>query len=103
MLDSLTEFSSDHNPVLLELDINPTQTYPQEYKERKTNWATFRQLINNTVPATIKITDKQELDLATALLQHSIKSAILNATSTITNKRPTDDIKGLPYLLREKR
>ena len=54
-LEVLNELSSDHNPVIMELDVYARQTYYRNKQKLTTNWALYRHIINDNLPANIII------------------------------------------------
>ena len=102
-LDVLNELSSDHNPVLLEIDINCRQTFRHEKLNRTTNWALYRQILNKDLPATVNIQTKEELDIATQIYTDTLREAYNDATTTKITEKLTETIPDLQAIIQEKR
>ncbi|KAF8789882.1 Exonuclease mut-7 like protein [Argiope bruennichi] len=88
---SINELSSDHNPVLFEIDINVNlSAIPKTIKT--TNWSVFSAIIKNSIPGNPILETTQDIDDAISKFTASVTTA-LNQASTAKN------IKGPPRKL----
>ena len=81
-LEVLNELSFDHNPVLIEIDLDRNCSNLTNRMTKTTNWALFRQTINDSIPANVIIQTKDELDIATQTFINTIQHTYLESTTT---------------------
>lgn len=104
-LETFSEFNSDHNPVLLELDTNIQHTLLQPRPITITNWSIFRFNLTSVVPHQIEIHSTAELDEQISTLTNTIKFAKYKATRCLytNNNNYQSTIPELQPLLKYKR
>lgn len=77
-ISTVTELSSDHNPVLLELG-TPT-TCNDQFRTKKVSWHKFKSNLENAQDTINLYTSKRIVDEATSSLQTTIQTALVHAT-----------------------
>ncbi|KAF8789716.1 putative RNA-directed DNA polymerase like protein [Argiope bruennichi] len=84
---SLNELSSDHNPVLFEIDININlSALPKTIKTK--NWSVFSTIIQNSIPGNPLIETTQDIDDAITKFTASIVTALNQASKAKIIKGP---------------
>lgn len=74
----IPELSSDHNPILLELDFSPLISHPRTSK--RINWTLYPKYLDLPKVYPLKITD--DVDASIAAITKSLQTAIENSTKT---------------------
>ena len=90
------DFTSDHVPVLLTINANPNTrpTSPRSYSV--TNWAHFREYINDSLEGNVQISTKEELEAESEIFTNTLTAAI----HTATKKIPLEKAPPLPLDIR---
>ncbi|GLV46051.1 hypothetical protein CBL_05137 [Carabus blaptoides fortunei] len=89
-LTSISEMSSDHNPVILDLEAQATAHPDQE--RRRTDWTLFSERLEGTLGKLPIIESAEDLDEAVNHLTAAIQEAIHSASKTL----PSGAKKSLP-------
>ena len=80
--------SSDHNPVLFKLHLQPSITAPRTiYNYSKTDWHLFKSTISITIPPHTSLLSPNDLDQAVSKFEDSIRTAAnLSIPTSVVNK-----------------
>ena len=84
-IESVSELSSDHNPILIKLQIRLPPEPPKII--HKINWTQFHHLVNELPPPPPQINSTDEIDLLVECITDEIKSAVDRATT----KKPANE------------
>lgn len=96
-ISTIPDLSSDHCPVILEIEVEGTRT---ESQKKITDWTQLKKVMETK---TIKIESKTEIETAVEDLQRRIHKAIEKATRTIQIKKKNQVPSHVKRLLDEKR
>ena len=85
-INSSTEFSSDHSPVITTVNSAIIENPPNDFIHNQlTNWQLFREVFNRTTSASISLKTKEDIETATEYLNTSIINAIRSSRPTKTS------------------
>jgi Reverse transcriptase (RNA-dependent DNA polymerase)/Endonuclease-reverse transcriptase len=97
---SLSELSSDHNPVKINLsNIQVEKTESRFYDYKKANWGMFREFMDQNINHTVEISTKTQIDTAINLLTNTTKNAM---EFSIPKMRISDQETDLPQFILHK-
>lgn len=83
-IKSSFELSSDHSPIIMELRSNINlKRKPASLHNHKTNWANFRNILDDTLNLNIPLKRNYDLDQAVEILNDTIQQAAWNSTPKI--------------------
>ncbi|KAL1122174.1 hypothetical protein AAG570_003579 [Ranatra chinensis] len=94
-VSTLTELSSDHDPVLLLLDTKlPSHTSSPSLINGPVDWNNFQQILNDNLSLNISLKTSQEIDDSVHYLTHSIQKAVWDSTRPRppTSHHTSDDL-----------
>ena len=104
-METTLEFNSDHEPVIMELDLDIQHNIFKPRLYTKTNWSLFRKNLSNLLPSSITIKTKLQLDEEITTLANTIVQEKKHATAIIipTNNNLRSIVPNLDFLLTQKR
>ena len=92
-IQSSYDLSSDHSPIIATLSILATvRKSTARMHNSKTNWDTYRQIIQDKVNLSIKIKEREDIEIETNNLLNLIQHAAKEATPNSDTQRPTNNI-----------
>ena len=83
-IETMAEFNSDHDPVKLEIDLDPTRTMIKPRLTTTVDWPFFRSQINAALPDVIQTDNRYELDETIKTLTDTISHFKAKSTTYIT-------------------
>ena len=73
--ETLSELNSDHNPVLLTVDLNLTAEIRRNFSTRATKWNVFRDYLREISPPSGSCSSNAKVDVAFSSITETIKAA----------------------------
>ena len=82
-IDTITEFNSDHEPVIVVLDTNATETMLRTKSFVAVNWPLFLSQLSTTLPVKVEAANIHELDEVIRTVTNTIVQAKAKATTHV--------------------
>lgn len=99
-IESCLDLAYDHSPIIITYSTTIIKTEkPQTLYNKKTNWETFRILINQRIDSNISLKSEDELNKAVSDFNNFLQQAVRDATPLINN---TDLIENCPMVVKQK-
>ncbi|GFY68842.1 RNA-directed DNA polymerase from mobile element jockey [Trichonephila inaurata madagascariensis] len=95
---SISELSSDHNPVLFEVSLD-NFTSPALSTYSFPNWYKFQELLTNTLPGNLKISNPTEIENAIKIFNDCYNSALSHSSTFKSINKP---LLSIPSFIRDK-
>lgn len=107
MAKSCFDLSSDHSPIIINFDSNLSNIVKDKpLYNKKTNWNTYREILENEISCNISLKTPQDIDIAVVDLNKKIESAAVRSTPqniSIENTKKTFVSEKVQQKLEEKR